>query len=281
LAAARRGDARNARRNSQVTGSALHASRNAAVPWAAALRQILIPVAAALFLTLTDAFGLDVLPLLPRFFYWLVLLGVGQGASLLVRASLDRLQLGTRGLILVGLLQCLVLSALLTLLVWALTSVLLHQPLRVADLPAYYLYVLVITAAMIGINLLVQRQPLETHAPDPDRTVEPGAPRAAAILARLPPQLRRAKIYAVQAEDHYIRFYTGAGSDLVLLRFSDALSELRGLEGAQVHRSWWVAKDAVDTTRRDSGRLFFVLRDGTSVPVSRTFTRALRAEGWF
>ena len=238
-------------------------------------------MAAALFLTLTDAFGLDAMALLPRFIYWLLLLGIGQGASLLVRASLDRLQLSPAGLILVGLVQCLVLSALLTLLVWAVTSAMLHQPLLTARLPAYYLCVLVITAAMIGINLLVQRQPLETHAPDIDRTVEPGVPAAAAIVARLPDRLRRAKIYAVQAEDHYIRFYTGAGSDLVLLRFSDALNELRGLEGAQVHRSWWVAKDAVDTTRRDNGKLFFVLYDGTSVPVSRTFTRALRAEGWF
>ena len=88
-----------------------------------------------------------------------------------------------------GLLQCLVLSALLTLLVWAVTSAMLHQPLLTARLPAYYLCVLVITAAMIGINLLVQRQPLETHAPDIDRTVEPGVPAAAAIVARLPEQL--------------------------------------------------------------------------------------------
>jgi len=244
------------------------------------LRQILVPVAAALFLTLTDAFGLDALPLLQRFVYWLVLLGIGQGASLLVRASLDRLQLGTSGLVLVGLAQCVVLAALLTLVVWAVTGSALHLPLRAADLPGYYLYVLVIAAAMIAVNLLVQRQPLETHAADVNPATQPGAP-VAAILARLPPKLRRAKIYAVQAEDHYIRFFTGAGSDLVLLRFSDALNELRGLEGAQVHRSWWVAKDAVETTRRDNGKLVFVLRDGTSVPVSRTFTRALRAEGWF
>ena len=37
-----------------------------------------VPAVVALFLTLTDAFGLDILPLGARFLYWLVLLGVGQ-----------------------------------------------------------------------------------------------------------------------------------------------------------------------------------------------------------
>ncbi|MGD0190495.1 MAG: LytTR family DNA-binding domain-containing protein [Rhizomicrobium sp.] len=263
-----------------MTGSALHASRNAGASTHFDFRPVLLPAAAALFLTLTEAFGLEVLPLLPRFLYWLVLLGLGQGASLLVRASLDRLQLSPAGLLLVGLVQCLVLSLLLTLLVWVVTGWVLHQPLSAARLPAYYICVLVVTAGMVGINLLVQRRPLETHAPDAEHAPPPGGP-VAAVLARLPAKLRLSKIYAVQAEDHYIRFYTSAGSDLVLLRFSDALTELRGLEGAQVHRSWWVAKDAVETLRREHGKLFFVLRDGTSVPVSRSFTSALRKDGWF
>ena len=68
----------------------------------------------------------------------------------------------------------------------------------------------------------------------------------------------------------------------MLLRFSDALKELHGLEGAQVHRSWWVAKDAVETTRRENGILFFVLRDGTlGSRQPQYFTRALREDGWF
>jgi DNA-binding LytR/AlgR family response regulator len=142
-------------------------------------------------------------------------------------------------------------------------------------LPILYLPVLVVVAAMVVINLLVQRQPHETHAKEPLDATQP-----VPILARLPPRLRGAALYAVEAEDHYIRLHTSAGSDLVLLRFSDALAELRGIEGAQVHRSWWVAREAVVSSRREDGKLLLVLRGGTEAPISRSFTRALRDEGW-
>jgi DNA-binding LytR/AlgR family response regulator len=71
------------------------------------------------------------------------------------------------------------------------------------------------------------------------------------------------------------------GQDLILMRLSDAVSELEGLEGAQTHRSWWVAKDAVTGAERGDGRATLTLKDGSEVPVSRAYARTLRAEGWF
>ena len=94
-------------------------------------------------------------------------------------------------------------------------------------------------------------------------------------------KLRGAALYAVEAEDHYLRVHTDRGSDLILMRLSDAVSELEGIEGAQTHRSWWVAKDAVADVSRGDGRATLVLKDGAHAPVSRTFARALRAEGWY
>jgi len=239
---------------------------------------MVVPCAAALFLSLTGAFGLDILPLGRRLLYWLVLLGMGQAGSLAIRASLDRLQLSPARLTLAGLVRSVLLSLPVTIAVWLVTALALSEPLRVGRLPQFYFPVLVIVAAMVCLNLLVQRRPVETHADD---RATRGAIGPAPIMARLPPKLRAAKLYAMQAEDHYIRFHTSAGSDLVLLRFSDALAELRGIEGAQVHRSWWVARDAVESTRREDGKLFLILHGGTKAPVSRTFTRALRAQGWW
>ena len=85
----------------------------------------------------------------------------------------------------------------------------------------------------------------------------------------------------MEAQDHYLRLHTSKGLDMILMRLSDAIAELEGIEGAQTHRSWWVARDGVDDARRADGRATIRLKDGAEVPVSRTFARALRQAGWF
>ena len=97
----------------------------------------------------------------------------------------------------------------------------------------------------------------------------------------MPLKLRGAAIRAVQSEDHYLRIHTDRGSDLVLMRLSDALTELEGLEGAQTHRSWWVAKDAVRGVTRGDGRATLTLEGGVEAPVSRRYAKALRDAGWY
>ena len=84
----------------------------------------------------------------------------------------------------------------------------------------------------------------------------------------------------MEAEDHYLRLHTSRGEDLILMRLSDALGELEGLEGAQTHRSWWVAKSAIGEVKRGDGRATIVLPNGKEAPVSRTYARALRKAGW-
>jgi len=115
-----------------------------------------------------------------------------------------------------------------------------------------------------------------THAP------AIGAPAPSVrFLERLPPKLKGAVLYAVSAEDHYLRLHTSKGSDLILMRLSDALVELEGLEGAQTHRSWWVAKEAVESARREGDRVMLTLKGGVEAPVSRPNVRPLREAGWF
>jgi DNA-binding LytR/AlgR family response regulator len=64
------------------------------------------------------------------------------------------------------------------------------------------------------------------------------------------------------------------------MRLSDAVAELDGIEGAQVHRSWWVARDAIADAKRGDGRATLTLKDGSEVPVSRTYARILRQRNW-
>jgi hypothetical protein len=134
--------------------------------------------------------------------------------------------------------------------------------------------VFLVSLAMTALAFLVRRPPTATHA------APTGAPPPK-FLSRLPDRLKGAELFAVQAEDHYLRLHTSAGQDLILMRLSDAIAELEGIEGAQTHRSWWVARAAVAGAERGEGRATLTLKDGAEVPVSRGFARLLREAGWF
>ena len=101
-------------------------------------------------------------------------------------------------------------------------------------------------------------------------------PARLALMERVRPE-RRGTLLALKAEGHYLQVYTDAGSDLILYRLSDALLEVGAGDGAQVHRSWWVAASAL-APQRHRDRL--VLTNGIEVPVSRSFRVAARQRGW-
>ena len=118
--------------------------------------------------------------------------------------------------------------------------------------------------------------------PEP-RSPEVSAGRSAAdaehpprFVAKLPHE-KRGPVWAVTAEQHYLRVYTARGDDLVLMRFSDALDELKAFEGIQIHRSHWIAAvGAADLETRDR-RLFVRLKNGVALPVSRPNYAAAKA----
>ncbi|MEJ0067202.1 MAG: LytTR family DNA-binding domain-containing protein [Caulobacteraceae bacterium] len=135
------------------------------------------------------------------------------------------------------------------------------------------------TLVMTALAFMVRRQPTQTHAAPPSADGSSAPPPK--FLGRLPEKLQGAELFAVEAQDHYLRLHTSLGQDLILLRLADAIAELEGLEGAQTHRSWWVAKAAVASVERGDGRATLTLKDGAEVPVSRGFSRPLREAGWF
>jgi hypothetical protein len=78
------------------------------------------------------------------------------------------------------------------------------------------------------------------------------------------------RVVAVQAEDHYIRVHIDDGSSrLIYRRFADALSELRDLDGMQVHRSFWVKRSAIANSVHEGSNLRLQLTGGLMVPVSQ------------
>jgi hypothetical protein len=104
-------------------------------------------------------------------------------------------------------------------------------------------------------------------------------PPPASFLDRLPPKLGR-ELLCLQMEDHYVRAHTVQGSDLILIPLRQATAELSAVEGMQVHRSWWVARAAVEGCVTNGRNLALGLRNGLQVPVSRASVAPLRAAGW-
>ncbi len=101
----------------------------------------------------------------------------------------------------------------------------------------------------------------------------------ARLLLRLPPEKRGELLY-MSMQDHYVEIVTSKGRELALLRLADAIGEAGDASGIQVHRSHWAAFSAISSIRRDGGKSSVVMSDGTELPVSRTYAKALRDAGF-
>jgi len=237
-------------------------------------RGLVIAAGAGVFMAVVGAFGSGEAPLGPRLAYWVTVMLTGGAAGVVVSELVDRGGWFDDRPALQGIVIAVTLTIPLTLIIWWESSVFFSRFISFSRLPYFLGPVFIVTCVMVALNYFTQRAPAETHA----------APAGAApprFLDRLPARLRGAELFAVQAEDHYLRLHTSKGQDLILMRLSDAVAELEGLEGAQVHRSWWVAKGAVADAKRGDGRGTLTLKDGALVPVSRAYAKALRSSGWF
>ncbi len=98
------------------------------------------------------------------------------------------------------------------------------------------------------------------------------------LMLRLPPQ-KRGVLQHLTMQDHYVDVVTDRGSELVLLRLADAIAEAGEGAGLQIHRSHWVAFDAVGTVERQDGKVVVATTSGARLPVSRTYLPALKDAG--
>jgi len=151
-----------------------------------------------------------------------------------------------------------------------------------------YLNVSVINLVFCLVQyLLIERWPLFEDAKEPmlsssvNDFPEKSAEKRPTIghLSRRPEGLS-GTIQYMRMEDHYLRVVTDEGDGMALHRMSDATRDLAETDGMQVHKSWWVSAAAVDEIRQENRKRIIRTKDGTEIPVGRSFESDLRDAGW-
>jgi hypothetical protein len=239
------------------------------------VREIGIYAAAALFLSIVGPFNATPgFPAWAVFLYWFLLIFLGSLSAELAGRGLERVLPDLPLPVHLALLSVAAALA-VTCVVFGFETLIMQRQIPLSYAPRIFGLVWVISAAMTGVGYMADKSIL---APPPADAPE-GAGPVETFLSRLPLKYRLAELHAVSSEDHYLRVHTSVGDELILMRLADAVRELEGAGGLQVHRSWWVAKAAVRDTARAGGKLTLVLISGKEVPVSRTYLPAVREAG--
>lgn len=264
--------------------------------------DLAIMTVVGLMLALIGPFGSFGDPLAIRLAVWLGLAYAGYAIYAPVGVVVDRLhatlELPRWGLWVAGVMLATVPMAVLVWSIAQINSTSYRLPGGEEAL-LYYFYVLVIGGGVTLLFNVIQREepapPAATRMAEA-RTAGPGGEGSGeekptrqdrptdsavgdALLDRLPPELG-SEIIALEMEDHYVRVHTMLGNDLVLMRMRDAVHQLAAIEGMRVHRSWWVARDAVEDVRREGRSLRLRLAGGIEAPVSRANIQPLKDAGW-
>lgn len=233
---------------------------------------------AGLFLGFLGPYGTAGEPFLLKHVYWLVVIVAGGLVGIAIETCL-RPRIAAAWLATLATVPVMTPPVVLFVLAAMWVKVGYGDPMPSDICPGLFIEVFVISLAIMTIRRLLwrpARQVVET------RTIHaPPLPEAeAAFRRRLSARRRSARLLAIEAHDHYVRAHTDAGVELLGLRFADAMTELAGAHGFQVHRSWWVSAVAIRSAnwRRASGDI--ELEGGLTVPVSRSGAPLLREAGW-
>lgn len=269
--------------------AALHASPNAHPLRARVLRALAIGLAAAVVLAVLGALNTGQAPPGTRLLYWAAvilpgsLLGIAVQTAVVAWGGLAGRRWSEIAVV------ALLVSVPHTFMVIVATALFFGLDAITPEVVVFFgLTVLMVSLVLTTINHLAA-------VPAPEPAASPAAPPETApatasvaplpalpglIAEKLPVRLRQARLIAIEAEDHYLRIHTDAGSDLVLMRMVDACAVLPAEAGARVHRSWWAARGAVERLARREGKAELSLQGGLTVPVSRAMQASLREQGW-
>lgn len=217
-----------------------------------------------------------------RVIYWMITMLLGLLVIRSVEAALKRIApIENRAL------RIIVVAALCTPPQTAVVFLVGWQVVRYRSDLNFYVYLLfpVFIIALAAVSALELARWTRARGDRPTReagaAIKTSSAAPEAIARHLPAPLRTAELIALQAEDHYVRVHTSAGSDLVLMRFSDAVAAADdALRGFRLHRSWWASEASLEAVSYKRGSGQARLQGGITAPVSRTYYPALKEAGW-
>ncbi len=262
----------------ELPSATVRASPMAPSPSGNAKRGLFIATVAGIFMACVGALGTGNAPLLHRLAYWLLVMETGALIGIGASAGVNGWGRLRERPVREGALIAALIAVPLSIVVASATVFFFggRFPGAVGFI-AIVGIVFAISSIITAINYTTApAAPIVIVVGDPSHAIPPAPPLR--FMERLPLRLRGSRLVAIEAEDHYLRVHTDAGSDLILMRMSDAIAELGEVRGARTHRSWWVARDAVLAS---DSRTMLKLTGGLDVPVSRNSRAALVADGWF
>lgn len=249
-------------------------------------RGFVIAAVVGLLLTFVGALDTGDLPFLPRLAYWEILMLSGAMIGLGVTEAVEKWGwLRSNPPLEIPLVAVLIALPLTFMVVGTSNLFFQTRPPSLEALAIMFGITFAISLAMTTLNYLIHWPARGAKAADAADNTEPDRNNAVSppsrFADRLPLPMRAEKIIALEAEDHYLRVHFEDGrSTLILMRVSDAIAELPADAGAQTHRSWWVAKDAVRGVTKADGRATLTLNAPLEAPVSRSYYKALNEAGW-
>ena len=216
--------------------------------------------------TLSGPFGtLKALPVGIRALYWTIIIVIS-GIMALWAHSYGR-EAGVQSRAKMIKLSC-VFGAAITILVLGVSLALLHP------LQHYPGHAILIGYSFPSASLLFF---ISVICSPSYKTAKPASPPAKpAIFKRLSRYRHSSKILSLTAQDHYVEVTTDHGAELCVIRLRDAIAEAAPIDGFLIHRSHWIAVDAITRFDDTGSQPTVTLCNGKRFRVSKSRRVAFR-----
>lgn len=228
-------------------------------------------------------------PFSTRFLYWSSLIFGALLPAFAIQRFMFRYLKGP--VVVVDMISAIIIGLVIGTGIWAFNVWVMEFPLRNGSAYALHLLVtLLICCVPVAIRASLKVTPDvaapdpvpdPVHVPDPALTPPPApevTPQVSAFMRRLEPE-DRGRLMSVSADNHQLEVWTDRGQTRLWLRFRDALHELNDLPGVRIHRSHWVAYEAIKSVETNGRRIEVTLQCGRVLPVSAMGVDPLRAAG--